>query len=191
MNWITSRELMLALDEDPRSPSDVAIERICRRGRAEILRAQAAIFFQGHVRSDDFRLPADVWSNVPAIKSEFDWEAGEFELPWPYGTGSRAFGVVFHREDAELMGARFDRPEQRHLENPANSSLGGAPPKISEWHSFWLEAVRLADRGELRSFQTQAALRRALLLASGDLLSEASIIPQVRQIWHKVVELDG
>lgn len=66
---------------------------------------------------------------------------------------------------------------------------GGAPGKLTEWHVFWLELVRLAQAGKLndREFPTLTSLRKHFLDNERFALSDESIKPHVSRVWEHII----
>ncbi|MDZ7895450.1 MAG: hypothetical protein U5M50_11125 [Sphingobium sp.] len=185
MEWVTARELETALSSLGNSAS--IFNAICGRVEGGRLRVQAeSITVSGKPTEDQ-----SILRRLFALKERLEgsWNVGDFS-----GLLNRnryqfmrvqAFGVRFHREDAEAMGAVFDGPSQLSgapLTNlmdcdAAKGSLtveetSPTPPKRSRMTAQQVEVayatrVREADAAGLRFTREQDELFLKSIGASG------------------------
>jgi hypothetical protein len=113
------------------------------------------------------------------------------------------FVVTRRRRPADrtiIEGLSLKRADLQKLRGTRKASAarrpGGRPPKMDEWHAFWLEVIDLAQSRRLNrgEFASGAALKEELLLritpkySDKPMLSGDSIEGQVSAIWKRFVE---
>jgi len=202
MEWVSTDELMRALDAPAaRIRSDAAL-RVCKRAHEGLLRARAQTFFKDGERLDGCELPKEFWWAEGGAALTQDWTAGDFSTGDPANHPSgptawmaagissrewRAYGVEWHKQDAEGMGARFAMTEEN---TPSNRGQGGLKPDAARWQAFYFAVIELAKEGRLtrEHFSSRAALSEEVLTLMGTgAFSPDHVKSIVSQIFAKFI----
>lgn len=177
--WVKWSEALLRIKEagfDPRLLLDWIL--------ADELQPRAHSLFVAHDLQRMKSIPKQAWTGL--VTWDHEGEVVQ-DGTWVEERGQllsvRAVGIEFRRDEFDALLP----PKDASVAAVASARRkGGAPPKIDEWHRFWLEAVRMADAGKLRDFKSQAELRRSLLDHSASGLSEEAVKQPVRRIWQLI-----
>jgi len=133
----------------------------------------------------DVRMKAEPIEAMVATMQDRSLEAGE-----EMARGLGVWGAISNAASVPAPSIATPGFISEHAPQVASSPPApvGSPGKVERWHQFWLAVLEMLNDGDLDRFDTQAELRASLLARIGETLSEDSIRPQVRKIWHGILK---
>jgi hypothetical protein len=198
MEWVTSKQLMVALgatEPDPNWKSPNA-DAVCRRACDGVMHARTTAFFKNEEPLGECDLPKEFWwAGADSYHLKRNWVTGDFLTNDPHAGDEwrpwKAYGVQWCKEDAEAMGADFSASA---VEPVLVQVSKGGRKRLTGWVEFVAELCYFVHNDGLPSGSgtegTDAVIRTVLdrLEERGvrDAPERSTVQPSVNAMLEKI-----